>query len=91
MRTAEARGRRSRVSALSRRARAAHLRERLQGSVGAMGQAPDHAHERESPDPDRAQGTQVPGRDGEVLLRRRFGETEGIRAEIARARRLVSS
>src|SRR5688572_16690045 len=80
LRAARRRGRRTRLRAVSPRARAAHLRERLQGSVAALAQAPDDAAERVSPDADRSEGAQVPGRgDGKVLLRRRLAEAEGIR------------
>src|SRR3984885_216975 len=82
--------------AVSRRARQAHLGQCLKGSVGAVGRPPDHAHQRKSLDPDRAQGPRLPGQgDGEVLLWRGLGEAQGIRAEIVNTiksiRRVVSA
>ena len=44
---------------------------------------PDHADQRIPPDPLRTQGAQVPGRgNGKIFLRRRLGETEGVRAGV---------
>jgi hypothetical protein len=53
---ARPRGRRTGSSSLSGRARPANLRERLQGSVAALGEAPDHAAQRIPAHADRAQG-----------------------------------
>src|ERR1044072_9249469 len=80
MRGAGRRGGRPRLRAVSRRARAADLRERFERGVAALAQAPDDAAERVPADADRPEGAQIPGRgDGEVLLRRRLAEAEGIR------------
>ena len=74
--------RRPRPAAVSRRARPAHLRERVEARVAALGQAPDDADQRVSPDADRAEGAQVPRRrDAEVLLRRRLRGAARLQAE----------
>src|SRR5271156_2531851 len=79
----EARGRRPRLPPLSRRARTAHLRQRVEGSVGAVGGASDYADQRKSAHADRAQSSSVPGQgDGEVFLWGRVGEAEGVCAEV---------
>ena len=49
MHQARPRGRRARFPALSGRARQADLRERVEGSVAGVAQAPDDARQRESP------------------------------------------
>ena len=71
VREARPRGRGPGIPALPRRARQAHLGERLQGSLGAVAQAADHAGEREPAQPRRPQGAQVPdGADRAAFLRR---------------------
>jgi A/G-specific adenine glycosylase len=82
----QARGRRPRACTVPGRARAAHLRQRLEGRLGAVAASSDHAHQRVPPDADRAQGAQVPrGGDGEILLRRGL---QGARRLPAAQRRL---
>src|SRR5260221_2376754 len=72
MHKARARGRRSRFSALSGRARQAHLRTGLQGSLAGLDQAPDHADQREPAEPRRLARSQLRrGTVGEALLRLR--------------------
>ena len=57
-----------RLPALSRRARQAHLRKRLQGGLAGLAGAPEDADQREPPEPGRSQGAQVPGRaDGQAI------------------------
>ena len=71
MRETRPRSRRPRSPDLPRRARQAHLRERLQGSLGAVAQAPDHARQREPAEPGRREGAQVSrGADGKALIKR---------------------
>src|SRR5512144_2714657 len=84
MREARARGGGTRFSALSGRTRQAHLRERLEGGVGAMAQAPDDARERESPVARGCPRAQMARRaDGEALLRHRRRDARRLRAALA--------
>ncbi len=77
--------RRHGLPALPRAARQAHLGERLEGSLGAVAQATDHAGEREPPQPRRPARAQVPhGADRAPLLRRRRRHRFGLRPAPAR-------
>ena len=68
------------ISPLSRRARQAPLGERLEGSLGPVAQAADHAGEREPPQPRRPARAQVPhGTDRAPLLWRRRRRRLGLR------------
>src|SRR5467141_2117195 len=63
------------------RTRQAHLRERLQGSLAGLDQAPDHAHQREQAEPCRPARAEISRRtDGEAFLRIRSGCGFGLRA-----------
>src|SRR5690606_33128492 len=88
MREARPRGRGARAPAVAGRARAADLRERLEGGLAGVAEPPDHAHERVPPDRLRPQGAQVHRRgNGEVLLRPGLQAARGLRtarpAEVA--------
>src|SRR6185295_5694956 len=71
LRLFEARRRRARFRALSRRARQAHLRLGEQGGLGGLDEAPDDARQRESPQSRRPARPPISGPpDGEFLFRR---------------------
>src|SRR6185312_1105372 len=81
VREARARGRRPRLPAVSRRARQADLRERVEGSVGPVDQAADDARQREPPVARRSACAEVARRAyGEALLRRWRRNARRIRA-----------
>src|SRR5271157_1454208 len=62
---------RARPPAVERRDRQAHLRKRLEGSLGHVGQPLQNAAERVSPQPARSQRAENHGRaNGAILLRR---------------------
>ena len=81
LRQARPRGRRARFAAVPGRARQAHLRERVEGSVAGVAQAPDDARQRESPVARRCARAEVARRaDGAALLRRRRRDALGLRS-----------
>src|SRR5262249_34484217 len=81
VREAGTRGRGTGSAALPRRARQAHLGERLQGSLAGLDQAPDHADQRKPPEPRRLARPEIPRRaDGEALLRHRSRRGLRLRA-----------
>src|SRR5690606_24750280 len=80
MREARSRGRGPRLSAVPRRAGPADLRERVQGSLGAVDPAADDAGQRKPAEPGRPEGPQIPGRaNGEAFLRQRRGRRSRLR------------
>jgi A/G-specific adenine glycosylase len=88
LRNARARGGRPRAPAVPGRARPAHLRERVEGSLAEVARPPEDADQRVPAGAVRAEGAAVPGRgDGEVLLRQRVREARGLRGS---GRRRVS-
>src|ERR1700756_3806665 len=81
MRLSQARGRRPRLSRLPGRARQAHLRQRQQGSLRGLEEAPDDARQRESTEPRRCAGPPISGApNGKLLLRQRRRTTRRLRA-----------
>src|SRR2546423_252284 len=71
------------LTPLPRRARQAHLRECLQGSLAGLDQASDHAHQREQVEPRRPARAEISRRaDGEAFLRIR--SRRGFRLRAAR-------
>src|SRR6187399_3411024 len=70
MRKTRPRGRRARFAAVPRPSRQAHLRERVEGGVAGVAQAPDDARQRESAVARRCPRAEVArGADGAALLR----------------------
>src|SRR6185436_3313962 len=81
MRKTRPRGRRARFAAVSRPAGQAHLRERVEGGVAGVAQAPDDARQRESVVARRCPRAEVArGADGAALLRRRRRNALRLRA-----------
>jgi A/G-specific adenine glycosylase len=80
LRKARARGGRPRSPPVPGRARAAHLRKRLEGSLAEVAGPPDDADQRVPAGALRAEGAAVPGGgDGEVLLRQRVRQAARLR------------
>src|SRR5579872_6019977 len=87
MREARTRGGRARLPAVPGRARQANLRERIQGSLGAVAAASDDARQRESAFACRSARAEVARRaDGEAFLRQRRRNARGLRAAEALTR-----